>query len=188
VTGGVIFVGVPFIDFNCIREDAVRRRIISSIMFECARIETLYKLTEQNYDINFLLTDTKVQAKHIFTGTLHKPIPTRSNVSMKFDIVLEPMSYLTREDIRAWMVEYFDSLDFIGGDVFHVSNLIQAIKDKFTDIDEIEFKGLNGLTPNKYQRIFMQISKGDITVENPCIAVYIDKKGNIRHDIEINLL
>jgi len=186
--GKMLFTDVPVIGYNFEFEDKYRDKINESIRAEATRIGNLYMVTEQNYDINYLFTNTVGKSKYVFTGTFSQRVPLPLNISISVSVRVSRVTKLTRADIIIWIVDYFEAIKFKDGETFHSSKMIRAIKDKYPDILEIEFDHICNLDPHTYQRIFMVLPKNDYMAEEPSIRTYINKNGEAEYDVTVNYM
>jgi hypothetical protein len=62
--------------------------------------------------------------------------------------------------------KYVSTVNFNNGDLLHVSKIIDALHQAFSEIQFVEFKGINDL-PTSYQCIVLTATDSDTTVSVP---------------------
>ncbi|MGL6132185.1 MAG: hypothetical protein ACRCZ9_11300, partial [Fusobacteriaceae bacterium] len=105
-------------------------------------METKYVQTEQNYALRLIFSNTYGKST-IFKAGLFNELLSRVNLSMNFRIRLVKGSKIDAQYIRNYIVGYLNGIDFLNLGEFHISGLIDSIKDDLEDVVFIEFENMN---------------------------------------------
>lgn len=116
--------------------------IFKSMDREMVYMNSKYEQTEQNYSLRLILSNTYGKST-IFKAGLYNDILSRVNLSMNFRIRLVKGAKIDAEYLRNYIVKYLDGIDFLNMGDFHISGLIDDIKDNIEDVQFIEFENMN---------------------------------------------
>ncbi|MGL5316793.1 MAG: hypothetical protein ACRC92_26285 [Peptostreptococcaceae bacterium] len=185
--GTTVFTKVPLVAKEFI--DTVNTKIFfDSIYRDMTFLDSIYLRTEQNYSVNLMLANTYGCATVYYIG-LGTEIIDRTNIRMKFKVRIKDKGMLTTGEIAKYVSNYFDSINFFELERFHFSDLDRKIRADLTDIDIIEFVGINDY-PYSMQLIESDHTQvGNYTVPDIInIDHYVDSDGNIVPSIDIELV
>lgn len=131
-------------------------------------MDNLYYDMKDDFECSLLFANTFGKA-NIYNIGLDPVVIDRTDLNMSFKVRINNNMNLSKDVIRDYIASYFESINFLEHEEFHVSKLIKDIKTQFEEIDLIEFLGINDYTVNK-QLITSNIED----VENTSVPEYLN--------------
>ena len=122
--------------------------VIELLDINKSAIDNVYEQIKDDFQVSLLFINTYGPSENFVIG-LDDDKLDRVDISMSFRMRLVDGTSLSKSDIKRFIVNYVDNIDFINYENFHISKLIDALKDEFSDIDFIEFEGVNNYSSDK---------------------------------------
>jgi hypothetical protein len=185
--GSIEILKVPVIRYNMYRIDDYRESIVELISYEISNVEELYLQTEMNYDLFLWFYNTYGIPDNMVIGSGSSFVPMgRTNIDLDFNVALVYGATLTPSIIKEYIKDYIENIKYTESETFHVSQLITDIKSSYSDIDYIEFNGINSSGAEK-QLMKASVEKDEFEIpEDVCVSLLIDEYDSITLDITLN--
>lgn len=161
----LLFKNIPMIGYDAYAYDSIN--ISKRLQYEIDRIETYYNLTPQNHQLTLRFANSYGFGYRYKIGYTTKMELDQIALSLNFAIKLKTGKVLEKATLITFINDIIMGIDFQNGDFLHISNIIDALKDKFAEyISFIEFNGINEL-PAVYQYIGLDLTQENVDATIP---------------------
>lgn len=175
----IIMRSVPFFGYAYILSKGYSA--YNTVYSEMDYINTLWLQTQTNFVNNIRFVNTYGASKLFIIGNGVEKLD-KVNITLKFRIGLTYNASIDLDYVRDYIVNYFKGVDFLNDESFHVSDIIRKVRDEITDVQKIEFAGINNYDTN-YQYIVANYDVDDPTIVPEIINIQYDKDGI--YDVQI---
>lgn len=127
--------------------------------------EVFYEI-QDDYEISLLFINTYGMSQYYLIGLNRRRLDS-VDLGFNFTIAVDDDSTITKNDLIYHILEYFESIDFMDDEEFHVSRLIADLKDVYERIEFVEFDGIND-----FSREFQLIRFDDSNFDNSSVPEY----------------
>lgn len=176
----IVMRNVPLFGYDYVQK--VGFYVFKSIYNELDYINSLYLQTQTNFVTNVKFVNTYgVSRLHLIGNGIDKLDST--NIKMKFRVGLTYNTTVEHGYIKDYIVNYFNNVDFLNDETFHVSDLIYSIRQDIPDITKFEFVSINGYNSD-YQFIHSDYNTDDPSIIPEIVSFGINTN-TLEYDIEL---
>jgi len=149
-----------FMEFNEKANQIVNRNV--------RNLETLFGLMKDDFEYTLLFVNTFGKSRIHKIGLDYLDLD-RTDLAMSFRMGIKNGMTVEKDTIRDYICDYFESIDFLDNQNFHISRLLKELKTNYTEIDFVEFLGVNG-----YNNDHQLISSNDEDLKNDSVPEYLN--------------
>ncbi|MFW6015409.1 MAG: hypothetical protein ACOCRK_03165 [bacterium] len=149
-----------FIEFNEKANQIINRNV--------RNLETLFNLMKDDFEYTLLFVNTYGKSRFHKIGVDHLDLD-RTDLNISFRIGIKNGMSLEKDSIRDFVCSYFENIDYLNNENFHVSRLLKELKINFSEIDFIEFLGIN-----EYSYEHQLISSDSEDIKNDTVPEYLN--------------
>lgn len=120
------------------------------------KLKSIYELTDQTFDLKIRFANTFGYTSNLKAG-YDGDILGRTTVSVMFNLSVTIFSEVLDKKIKDFIVSELSNVEWLSGETYHISSLIEKVRANFPEVKAIEFLGFNNL-PSHIQRLYYDFS------------------------------